>query len=248
MRTAATAGVGVLAAAAAAQVVPAGSWLPGVRQFFPALCGAGRPDHVALTFDDGPDPVSTPHFLDALEALDVRATFFVVGEHVQAAPALARRIVEGGHELGIHAFRHRYTFTNSPRLARCIDVVEDVTGVRPLWFRPPYGVLSATAYVEARRHGLRPVLWTAWARDWERGVTTADVLRRIDPGITGGATLLLHDGSECTAPGAWRAACAALPEVVGRARARGLAVGPLREHAVRPRRRERPPFAQAGGG
>jgi peptidoglycan/xylan/chitin deacetylase (PgdA/CDA1 family) len=86
-----------LAALAAAHAGPAATWLPPVRQAcFPALAGLGRRDHVALTFDDGPDPRSTPGFLDALDALGVRATFFVLGDSVRAQPGLTRDLRGGG--------------------------------------------------------------------------------------------------------------------------------------------------------
>ncbi|MGP2438842.1 polysaccharide deacetylase family protein, partial [Streptomyces sp. JW3] len=65
-------------AAALAHIGPAATWLPGPRRrLLPGLAGRGRPGHVALTFDDGPDPASTPRFLDVLDDLGVRATFFV---------------------------------------------------------------------------------------------------------------------------------------------------------------------------
>src|SRR5262249_33288316 len=104
-RTAAV--VGPLAAAAAAHIGPAATWLPGLRRVcFPRLAGTGRPDHVALTFDDGPDPESTPRFLDALDDLGVHATFFVLGESVVRHPGLARETVRRGHELAVHGWRH----------------------------------------------------------------------------------------------------------------------------------------------
>ncbi|MYR56237.1 polysaccharide deacetylase family protein, partial [Streptomyces sp. SID625] len=75
------ASLAAVTAAAVVHIVPAASWLPRFRsRCLPHLAGHGRTGHVALTFDDGPDPASTPHFLDALDRLDVRATFFVLGE------------------------------------------------------------------------------------------------------------------------------------------------------------------------
>ncbi|MFC7733828.1 polysaccharide deacetylase family protein [Actinomadura keratinilytica] len=94
-------------------------------------------------------------------------------------------------------------------------------------------MLSAEALAAARRRGLRPVLWTAWGRDWTRTATPASVLAALAPGLRGGATVLLHD-SDCTsAPGSWRAALGALPGLVARCADLGLQVGPLREHGVR---------------
>ena len=94
--------------ALAAHIVPAGTWLPGARRtLFPALAGLGKATHVALTFDDGPDPATTPYFLDELDRLGVRATFFLLGEHVARHEGLTRRIAERGHEIGLHGWTHR---------------------------------------------------------------------------------------------------------------------------------------------
>lgn len=218
---------------AAAQILPAATWLPQVRRYFPRLCGVGRPDHVALTFDDGPDPESTPAFLDLLGPHDVKATFFLVGERVLDAPDLVKRMVFEGHEVGVHGWRHQYTLFSSPGLGHCIAAITQASGVRPRWFRPPYGVLSATSLAEARRHALDPVLWTAWAKDWTADTTPTSVRALLRPGIVGGATLLLHDASSRKAPTSWTATLGALPDVLRDCAERGLRVGTLGEHGVR---------------
>lgn len=225
--------VGVGGALAGVQILPAATWLPSVRDFFPRLAGVGRRDHIALTFDDGPDPTSTPAFLDVLREHGVRATFFVVGERVGREPEIMRRIAVEGHEIGVHAWRHRYTLVSSPQLGRSIAAIRDATGLRPTWFRPPYGVLSATSLVEARYHRLTPVLWTAWAKDWTPDATAASVRARLQPGIVGGATLLLHDAGCAQSASAWTATLHALPDLLEDCAAAGLAVGPLHEHGIR---------------
>ena len=244
-------------AGAAIQIAPAATWLPAVRRCFPALAGEGRQDHLALTFDDGPDPASTPEYLDLLAAHGVQATFFVVGERVAARPDLIRRMHAAGHELAVHGWRHRYTLYTSPELGRCVDAVVDAIGVRPRWFRPPYGVLSASALVEARRHSLLPVLWTVWAKDWTATASAESVHARLEPGLRGGATVLLHDAGMAASPTAWHATRDALDRLLDTCAQRGLAVGPLREHGVRQiarsgsrARRTPPPLGQhaEGGG
>ncbi len=221
-------------ATAAAQVAPAATWLPGVRAAFPRLAGVGRSDHVALTFDDGPDPVSTPAILDLLRANDVRATFFLVGEKVGRAAEVVHRLIDEGHEIGLHGWRHRYTFTTSPRIGRCLTAISDVVGgyPQPRWFRPPYGVLSATSALEAARHGLAPILWTTWAKDWQADATPESVEALLEPGLVGGATLLLHDASTGRAPASWMATAGALPALIRACADRDLRIGPLREHGV----------------
>ncbi|MFF5260879.1 polysaccharide deacetylase family protein [Actinomadura viridis] len=222
---------------ALAHVGPAATWLPSVRRWLPVLAGAGRPDHVALTFDDGPDPRSTPSFLDALERAGARATFFVLGEMLERHPEQARRIVAAGHEIAVHGWRHDNALRTRPGrvtagLRRTVELVRATTGVHPVWYRPPYGVLSAEALVAARSLGLRPVLWTAWGRDWTAAATPASVLATLRPDLRGGATVLLHD-SDCTSsPGSWRSALGALPDLIAQCGGAGLRVGPLREHGV----------------
>ena len=167
---------GLLAAAAgAATLAAAGPSVTAVgplrRHLAPRLAGTARGDHIALTFDDGPDPASTPAFLDLLGRHDTRATFFVLGAQARATPALVRRIAEEGHELAVHGWTHRCTLAMAPtRLARSLrdarTCVEDLAGASVSWYRPPYGVLSTEAVLACRALGLTPVLWTSWGRDW----------------------------------------------------------------------------------
>jgi peptidoglycan/xylan/chitin deacetylase (PgdA/CDA1 family) len=194
---------------------------------------------VALTFDDGPDRSSTPAFLDLLRDEGIQATFFVLGRMLRMNPEIGSEIAAAGHEIAVHGWNHRPTPLSGPMtayddLARTTDLVSVVTGTRPRWYRPPYGVLSASALGAARRLDLTPVLWTTWGRDWRARATPGSVTTTVARDLRPGGTILLHD-SDCTsAPGAWRTTLGALPAVIAAARARGLAVGPLREHLTRP--------------
>ncbi|MEU6548932.1 polysaccharide deacetylase family protein [Streptomyces sp. NPDC046915] len=233
-----TAAAVVPALVAAAHIVPAGTWLSGPRRaWLPALAGVGGGDHVALTFDDGPDPRSTPAFLAALDGLSVRATFFVVGEQVLCHRRLSHDIVRRGHELAVHGWTHNRPWRPAPvrevrQLARAAHTVAEVSGVSPTWYRPPYGILTGDRLLAARRTGLRPVLWTAWGRDWTDRATGESVAATVLADLRGGGTVLLHDTDRQSAPGCWRAALDALPRLVGACRAAGLTVGPLGEHRV----------------
>lgn len=223
--------------AAAAHIGPAATWLPVVRRGFPRLAGVGDPAHVALTFDDGPDPGSTPLFLDALEELGVRATFFVLGDGVVRHPAVVRETVRRGHEVAVHGWSHDRPWFPAPAgdaraLLRAAGAVRDLTGRSPRWYRPPYGILTSGRWAAARTAGLRPVLWTAWGRDWTPGATPASVRAAVASGLRGGGTVLLHDTDRMSAPECWRAALGALPGIVHRCREAGLSVGPLADHGV----------------
>jgi peptidoglycan/xylan/chitin deacetylase (PgdA/CDA1 family) len=228
-------------AAAGLAIVHAGPGLtalgPVRRRLFPRLAGLGRPDHVALTFDDGPDPATTPAFLDLLAARRQRATFFLLGSMVARAPQLAAEVAAAGHDIAVHGWQHRYTILRSPwdvsdDLARARDAVSAATGRPPRFFRPPYGVLSSGALLAARRLELTPVLWSSWGREWTTGASPDSVLATLLADLGGGATVLLHD-SDCTAPaGSAAAALGALPRLLDECSARGLAVGTLADHGL----------------
>lgn len=201
----------------------------------PRLAGIGRPGHVALTFDDGPDPKGTLAVLDGLARLGWTATFFMLGVQVQRYPEVAAAVVAAGNEAAVHGFSHRNHLAGGPvevhwDVTRAASVVEAATGTRPVWFRPPYGVLTVGSLVAARRAGLRPVLWTAWGRDWEAR-SPEQVAHTVQRQLRSGGTVLLHD-SDCTAraAGTWRATVRSLPRLAEMADQLGCTVGPLRDH------------------
>jgi peptidoglycan/xylan/chitin deacetylase (PgdA/CDA1 family) len=231
------------AAAAAVHAGPALTAVAGVRRLMPRLAGVGTAGHAALTFDDGPVPASTPAFLDALARHRLRATFFMLGEEVRRAPALAAELAAARHEVGVHGDDHRSLLRRDPLatvegLRRARDTVAAATGTAPRWFRPPYGVLTGAALLAAARLGLRPVLWTAWGRDWRAEATPASILADLAAGRLDGGTLLLHDYA---ASGSWRATLAAVGPLADLLADRGLAAGPLGDHGLL-----RPPPARPG--
>jgi peptidoglycan-N-acetylglucosamine deacetylase len=221
--------------------VHAGPALAGVSPFgmrvTPSLVGRGRPGHVALTFDDGPDPESTPEFLSALERLGWNATFFMLGTMARRSPGLVAEVAAAGHEVAVHGDEHRNMLRRTPwrtadDIRRCRDTLAELSGTTPSWFRPPFGILSYGALRGARRSLLTTVLWTTWGRDWRKaatpGTVTADVLRRY----VDGGTVLLHDADGESYQESWRSALGALPLLADEFAARGLEVGPLRDHGV----------------
>lgn len=229
------AAAGAAAALAIAQAGPGITGLERVRKLaFKRLAGQGDPGHVALTFDDGPDPVSTPEFLDVLAERGVRATFFMLGSMVARSPGLAAEVAAAGHEIGVHGYEHRYLTMRWPHavrsdLIRAAEVIGNATGVMPRLFRPPYGVLSGPALLAVRELGLTPVLWGACGREWTPGATTQSILRSVVSDLGGGVTVLLHDAQP---PGIWQAVLAAVPLVLDECESRGLAVGPVGEHGI----------------
>jgi peptidoglycan/xylan/chitin deacetylase (PgdA/CDA1 family) len=160
---------------------------------------------VALTFDDGPDPLRTPALLDALAALNVKATFFLLGRAVAANPELAARIAREGHEIGNHTYNHRYLplvrgKSVARELAEADAAIERATGVVPALARPPYGGRSPFTVRAFARAGKRVVLWDINSFDW-KGAPADDVARRVLERARPGSIILMHearDGGEVT--------------------------------------------------
>jgi len=226
----------------AAHALPATLFWPPLRaQLWPSLSGIGDPNHVALTFDDGPHPRSTPFFLRELERRRVRATFFLLGSELARTPQLGRELAGAGHEVALHGWYHRRLVWYGPRrtydeLARGRDLIAATTGTPPRWFRPPYGVLTTSALVAAHRLGMTPVLWTCWGWDWSSRSTPDSVFDTVTKSLAGGGTILLHDSDVAASVGAWKSTLGALPRLLDECAARGWTVGPLGEHGVGTRR------------
>lgn len=231
-QVAAALGAGALALNAAPGL---SAWGRGRRAVLPALAGSGPADRVALTFDDGPDPASTPRFLDALDRLGWSATFFVLGDMVRRNPSLVGELLAAGHEVALHGDRHRSHLRRTPAdviddLRRGYDTIAETTGILPVWFRPPHGHLSVGSLLGARALGVRPVLWTAWGRDWTARATPESVARTVLRDLRPGGTILLHDADCTSAPGAWHSALGALDLLDADLRSRGLRAVALGEH------------------
>jgi peptidoglycan-N-acetylglucosamine deacetylase len=170
-------------------------WLAHVRYGTDPTTGA-----VALTFDDGPDPSSTPKLLGLLEEHDVKATFFVTGRGALRYPDLVRRIAASGHAVGSHSLTHPFVATCGLReVAREYRegrrAVEGVLGRRCRLFRPPGSDLGYRSLLAMRRYGLRPWIGTVDPEDWMPGRTAGEVLRVLET-ATEGDVVILHDGIE----------------------------------------------------
>jgi peptidoglycan/xylan/chitin deacetylase (PgdA/CDA1 family) len=205
---------------------PAPIW-PALRRSLGVEDRTASGNGCALTFDDGPHVQGTPAVLEILAAAGVKATFFLVGEQVRRNPALAREILAAGHGVAVHCDRHRNLLRLAPwqvreDIARALASIEDATGHSPTLYRPPYGVLNASALRVARARGWRTLLWSQWGRDWEARATPESIAARVTDGVQEGSVLLLHDADDYSARGSWRRTAAALPEVLETLAARGL--------------------------
>jgi peptidoglycan/xylan/chitin deacetylase (PgdA/CDA1 family) len=176
----------------------AAPFFPGFGFYLPVICkGASGEKAVAITFDDGPDPLTTPLLLKLLLKRQIKATFFVTGEKAAAHPELVKEIVRQGHLVGNHSYRHSYRmlFRTCPSIVKDIEAVQHVLsnfGIRPLAFRPPAGITSPRLKPALLKTGMYLVNFSCRALDGgnRRISNIAErILRRIRPDDI----VLLHD-------------------------------------------------------
>ena len=182
---------------------------------------------VAITFDDGPDPVVTPQVLDLLDQYTAKASFFVVGRRVQQHPELARHILVRGHRLENHSSHHHALFSllSTERMAREIMALQDclvaLPGPPPGYFRPPAGFHSPLLVPLLRSLGLHLATWTRRGFD-TRVSDTQRVLRRLTRHLAAGDILLLHDGNAARDASGQAVVLRVLPLLLSELQRRGL--------------------------
>jgi peptidoglycan/xylan/chitin deacetylase (PgdA/CDA1 family) len=182
---------------------------------FPALERLpGRPSQAAITFDDGPGEM-TSELLAGLAEHDLKATFFFLGEQARRRPGVARDVVAAGHEVGLHGSEHLRHDLIAPEhsaedIRRGLAEVEDASGMRPRWYRPPFGKFSDASFRVCAELGLKPAYWSTWGYDWEP-VGARTIVRRVCRGLDPGAVVLLHDSALYAQRPSARATLEAMP-------------------------------------
>jgi peptidoglycan/xylan/chitin deacetylase (PgdA/CDA1 family) len=157
---------------------------------------------VALTFDDGPDPATTPKVLQALGDRGYRATFFVIGRKAEQHPTLVKAIVDAGHELGLHGYTHdRLTAWHAPArivadIRKAQDVLLKLVGQKVFWYRPPIGHVSPRTAVAVRKADVELVAWTVRCLDGLPKSDPTRVAACVRKKLRDGAIIMLHDASE----------------------------------------------------
>lgn len=153
---------------------------------------------VAITFDDGPDPVQTPKVLQVLKEQQVPACFFCIGNKVEGNEQLLRQIVAEGHLIGNHSFSHhsRFPLYSLSRMKEdlhsCHCALEQVTSQEIKLFRPPFGVTNPTLAKAVRMQGYTPIGWNIRTFDTQNP-PIEKVLKRIEKKLCPGSIILLHD-------------------------------------------------------
>jgi peptidoglycan-N-acetylglucosamine deacetylase len=153
---------------------------------------------IALTIDDGPNPVYTPQVLDLLAEYHVTATFSLIGIHVAAYPYLARAVADAGHSIANHTWTHADLARLPARsvhgqISRASDAIHAAAGVRPALFRAPYGAWTPAVIRQCEQMRMLPVDWSVDPRDWARpGVR--HIVRDIVDKTRPGSIILEHDG------------------------------------------------------
>ncbi|MFH1198985.1 MAG: polysaccharide deacetylase family protein [Candidatus Omnitrophota bacterium] len=152
---------------------------------------------VALTFDDGPSAVWTPQILDALNKAGIKATFFMLGEHVLKYPDVARRVAEEGHEIGNHTQDHHVLVYYTPQelekeIKDAESAIKKVTGVTTKYFRPPKAWVTDEEKKKIKEMGYETILWSLNSKDW---VTFDDkyIIKYIMHNVRPGDIILFHD-------------------------------------------------------
>lgn len=198
-----------------------------VAPFFPEIVWRG-PRHddssapcLYLTFDDGPDPASTPLLLDRLARHEAPATFFLLGERAAQHPDLVRQIQQAGHRIGLHGWTHTDAW-RTPRaemldgFVRTATLLEDVMGAPIRDVRPPYGRFTPALHGWCRDTDRRLVLWDLLPGDFVASTTSKTVAERLLKQTRAGSIIVLHDG-----PRVGSVACNALDRALPHLRADG---------------------------
>lgn len=160
------------------------------------LHGTGNRKQVALTFDDGPDDMWTPRILNALKPYNVKGTFFLIGRRAEAHPNVVKRIVQEGHVVGNHTYDHPNLTKITPaevrdEISKASDIINRVAGVRPAFFRPPYGALTVPIVEEVRKLGYKIIFWDVDSLDWS-GLTGPQVAANVLAHVHPESIILMH--------------------------------------------------------
>jgi len=169
--------------------------------YFKSLCKAKTKEKIiAISFDDGPDPVVTPKVLDLLKRENLPATFFCIGQKVEQYPELLKKVYEDGHLVGNHSYSHHKWFDlfSRKRMLKEIEMTDEaikkVTGKVPMLFRPPYGVTNPTLKRIVEKTNLTSIGWSL--RSFDTIHDPVKVIQKLKQKTKPGDIVLFHDTNE----------------------------------------------------
>lgn len=178
-------------------------------------------DGVVFTFDDGPDPETTPMILEQLRAQNIKACFFVIGKKAEKHHELIRAIEKDGHIIGNHSYDHHVGMGFFPKqklsadIEKCSKIVKDITGKTPTFFRPPFGVTNPRYGYALKKLNLMSIGWSG--RSFDTISSNKDALiARVKKHVKPGTILLFHDDQKITVE--------ALPEIIHYCKEKGIKI------------------------
>ena len=193
------------------------------------------PPTIYLTFDDGPNPTTTPDLLDVLAREGVHATFFLIDRHITEDTApIVRRMFADGHAVALHSHTRAYMFMSPEAFASTLttaaDHIEQVAGRRPCRaFRPHAGWRSAAMYAGLKRidHSLVGWGWMLWDWNWFRKRTADAIVKRLKDRVRSGDIVVMHDGDESAPFADQRHTVEAAARLIPELRRRGFEFGTI---------------------
>ncbi len=185
--------------------------------------GSNDSKKIALTFDDGPSEVTCSQVLDVLKEKQVKATFFLLGQNVTKYPAVVTRIVNEGHLIGSHSWSHpQLNKASLQRMEQEVvyteEAIYELTGLKPNFFRPPYGELNRDNLEFLKQGGYKIINWSSDSKDWKYPKDLSQVRYNTLKDANGGAIILFHtpSGKEQS-----QVIAKLLPEIIDTLRAKG---------------------------
>ena len=179
---------------------------------------------VVLTFDDGPHPTETLKVLEILDTNNIKALFFMIGKNVNHYPNIAKEVVKRGHQVGIHTQNHQWNFGFlttkylAKELTGCQDEIEKATGVKPTFFRPPFGVTNPIVAVVTKKLKLQTIGWNVRSFD-TIAKSKEKIIKRALGKVKPNNIILLHDRISFTTE--------ALPQIIEKIKEAGFSFGLL---------------------
>jgi len=177
-----------------------GSFKISMSFYFDVFSKIDSNDKIVLTFDDGPDENVTPRLLEVLKKNDVKAVFFFIGHKAEKLPALVKQAFDEGHIIGNHSWCHKNTYgfytarMVASDLEKAGEVIKNITGVKPKFFRPPFGVTNPNMKIALKKLKLLPVGWSLRSLDTVNH-DTPKLKKRISK-VKAGDIVLFHDRVE----------------------------------------------------